>query len=102
VVRAESRRTSVQGPVGVALGGSHQPQPRGDSVGRVSSFHDDRMAGRGRLNVKVTERDPLGVRLRARYDSARAPRPPPSGTSWQARYVPLADRLDTASSFAFL
>lgn len=70
-------------------------------TGRVGSFHDDRLAGRGELNVKVLDRGTLGVRLRAHYDSAPAPRPPPSGTSWQAGYVPLADRLDTTSELVF-
>lgn len=69
--------------------------------GRVGPFHDDRLVGRAELNLKLTERGSLGVRVRGRYDSAPAPRPPPQGTSWQAGYVPLAERLDTASELVF-
>ena len=60
------------------------------------------LSGAAQLGVKLSDHGELAVRLRARYDSHPAPRPPPPGTSWEAGYVPLADRLDTQTELLFI
>ena len=74
----------------------------GTPTGHVSPLEDNRLASAAQLGVKLNEHGELAVRLRARYDSRPAPRPPPSGTSFEAGYVPLADRLDTQTELLFI
>jgi hypothetical protein len=70
--------------------------------GRVAPLRDDRASARLELGVNVSTHGQLAVRLRARYDSSPAPRPPPPGASFEPGFVPLADRLDTASELLFV
>ena len=76
--------------------------PEDGPTGIIDAFHDNRASGRLELSVKVNDHGQLAMRLRARYDSSPAPRPPPPGTSWEPGYVPLAERLDTSSELVFI
>jgi putative salt-induced outer membrane protein YdiY len=64
-------------------------------TGRVGSFGDNRAVGKLGVTWKIFGDGSLGFRFRALYDSAPAPKPPPSGFSWAPGYLPLANPWDT-------
>jgi len=74
-------------------------------TGVVGSFGDDRVTGKVEVTWKALGNGHLGVRFRALYDSAPAPRPLPTlpaGLQWPANYQPLANPLDTVSEIVLL
>jgi len=64
-------------------------------TGRVGSFGDNRAVGKINVTWKIFGDGSMGFRFRALYDSAPAPKPPPSGFSWAPGYLPLANPWDT-------
>ncbi len=64
-------------------------------TGKVGAFGDNRAVGKIGVTWKIFGDGSLGFRFRALYDSAPAPKPPPSGFSWAAGYQPLANPWDT-------
>jgi hypothetical protein len=71
-------------------------------TGQVGAFGDNRLTIRAGVTWTIFGDGSLGFRFRALYDSAPAPKPPPSGFSWAAGYQPLANSWDTFTEFVFL
>jgi hypothetical protein len=64
---------------------------------RLRPFADTRVLAKLGARVKINGTLSTGLQLRAAYDDAPAPRPPPPGTSWAAGFAPLAEKLDTTT-----
>jgi hypothetical protein len=71
-------------------------------TGTVGAFGDNRLLMKAGVTWKIFGDGSLGFRFRALYDSAPAPKPPPSGFSWAAGYQPLADSWDTFTELVFI
>jgi hypothetical protein len=76
--------------------------PENTPTGYVPPLRDNRLAGRTELSLKVNDHGRLAVKVRARYDSHPALKPPPPGASWEPGHAPLADRLDTQTELVFV
>ena len=50
----------------------------------------------------MNSRGSLGLRFRARYDSAPPALPPLAGFSYEAGFTPLAERLATSTELVFV
>ena len=71
-------------------------------TGTVNAFGDNRLLMRAGVTWNIFGDGSAGVRFRALYDSAPAPRPPPAGFSWAAGYQPLANPWDTFTEFVLV
>jgi hypothetical protein len=60
-------------------------------------FEDTRVLARAGARVKINGTLSTGVQLKAAWDSAPAPRPPPPGAKWADGYAPLAEKLDSTT-----
>lgn len=76
--------------------------PETSATRHVPALHHERLLGRAEVDLKVTEKGSLGLRMRARYDSVPAPRPPFPGLAYEAGFTPLAERLDTSTELVFV
>jgi hypothetical protein len=64
---------------------------------RIARLEDTRLLGRIVGTYRINGSLSLAARFTATYDAAPPARPPPPGTSFQAGFTPLAERLDTTA-----
>jgi putative salt-induced outer membrane protein YdiY len=76
--------------------------PEHGPTGTVEALHHARVLARAEADVKVGAKGAIGLRLRARYDSAPAPLPQLGGQAFEPGFVPLAERLDRTTELVFV